>query len=374
MPPLEHQLVDDGAALARTVTADRALPEIAQRLQRAADAEAVAIALADGETAALRLAHHSGFSEPPDALAARLGPAWNEIVTSGHVVVRDVADGVEITAPIRGGEGARTIGALTLVAAPALPSALDEIRRTVLTVAAEAGAALERARVVTRMGHRRRLEAMEEVSAGVAHELRNPLFGISSAAQLLRFRVKDDPVVEKNVGRILREVERLNGMVTALLEYGRPGPTRLVPGDPDVVWDEVLENHRGLLESRALLLERTRAEPVLCPIDPTQLAHLFGNLLANAADAAPEGSDLSLASTVLPTGMWRCRLRNGGAPIPADVLPRVFEIFYSTKPGATGIGLALCQRIAEEHGGALSLESAPERGTIATVSLPLASA
>ena len=374
MPPLEHQLVDDGAALARTVTVDRALPEIAQRLQRAADGEAVAIALADGETAALRLAHHSGFSESPDALAARLGPAWNDVLTSGHVVVRDVADGVEITAPIRGGEGTRTLGALTLVTAPALPSGLDEIRRTVLTVAAEAGAALERARVVKRMAHRHRLEAMEEVSAGVAHELRNPLFGISSAAQLLRFRVKDDPVVEKNVGRILREVERLNGMVTALLEYGRPGPTRLAPGDPDVVWDEVLENHRGLLESRALLIERTRAEPILCPIDPTQLAHLFGNLLANAADGAPEGSDLSLASTVLPTGIWRCRLRNGGAPIPGDVLPRVFEILYSTKPGATGIGLALCQRIAEEHGGALSLESSPERGTIATVSLPLASA
>src|ERR1700716_2304116 len=115
---------------------------------------------------------------------------------------------------------------------------------------------------------KRRLDAIGEVCAGVAHELRNPLFGISSAAQLLRFRVKDDPVVEKNVGRILREVERLNSMVTSLLEYGRPSPIRLEPGDPDAVWDEVIENHRGQLESRALLLNRTRGEyKAQCAID-----------------------------------------------------------------------------------------------------------
>jgi signal transduction histidine kinase len=72
--------------------------------------------------------------------------------------------------------------------------------------------------------------------------------------------------------------------------------------------------------------------------------------------------------------MWRCRLQNGGAAISPEVLPRVFEIFFSTKPGGTGIGLALCPRIVEEHGGTSSLESAPESGTTATVLLPLTSA
>jgi signal transduction histidine kinase len=219
--------------------------------------------------------------------------------------------------------------------------------------------------------HKRRHQAIGEVSAAVAHELRNPLFGISSAAQLLRFRIRDDPVVEKNVGRILREVERLNNMVTALLEYGRPNPIRLAPADPDAVWDEVLENQRGLLESRALLLHRSRAEPAVhVPIDPTQLAQVFLNLLVNAADAAPEGTDLTLETNQTARGGWRCRLHNAGAPIPADVLPRVFEIFFSTKPGGPGIGLALCQRIIEEHGGTIALESAPERGTAATIVLP----
>jgi signal transduction histidine kinase len=227
--------------------------------------------------------------------------------------------------------------------------------------------------LVDRVARKRRLDAIGEVSTGVAHELRNPLFGISSAAQLLRFRVKDDPVVEKNVGRILREVERLNAMSAALLEYGQSAPVRLTAGDPDAVWADVLEHQRGLLESRALLVQWTRAEPAArCAIDASQLAQVLTNLLANASDAAPEGTDLTLDSTVLPNGAWRCRLRNAGTPIPPDVLPRVFEIFFSTKPAGAGIGLALCQRIVEEHGGTLALDSAAESGTVATIVLPSA--
>jgi signal transduction histidine kinase len=218
---------------------------------------------------------------------------------------------------------------------------------------------------------KQRVAAVADVSTGVAHELRNPLFGISSAAQLLRFRVKDDPIVEKNVGRILREVERLNALVTALLEYGRPEPLHLAPGDPDAVWDEVLESQRGRLESRALLLHRTRADPPAhCAIDPGQLAQVLANLLVNAADAAPPGTDLTLHSSVLPNGGWRCRLHNGGTEIPAAVLPHVFDLFLTTKPGGTGIGLALCRRIVEEHDGTIALESAPEHGTTATLVLP----
>jgi signal transduction histidine kinase len=216
-----------------------------------------------------------------------------------------------------------------------------------------------------------RVAAVADVSTGVAHELRNPLFGISSAAQLLRFRVKDDPIVEKNVGRILREVDRLNAVVTGLLDYGRPDPLHRTPGDPDALWDEVLETQRGRLESRALLLHRVRAEPPAhCAIDAGQLAQVLVNLLVNATDAAPPGTDLTLHSSVLPNGAWRCRLHNGGAGIPADVLPRVFDLFLTTKPGGTGIGLALCRRIVEQHDGTITLESAPEHGTTATLVLP----
>lgn len=362
-------LVDTGMALARTISVDRVLPEVVQQLHRALACDGVAIALADEASEALRLVHHAGFADDDAAIAARLTPAWKDAIDAGQVVTRGSEEGTDLTAPMTGGG---VLGAITVACAPLAPHRLEESRLVLATIAAETAAAVERARLVQRVGQKRRLDAIAEVSAGVAHELRNPLFGISSAAQLLRFRVKDDPVVEKNVGRILREVERLNGMVTSLLEYGRPSPIRLERGDPDHVWDEVLASQRGLLESRAILLERTRAAHTVCAIDPQQLAQVFVNLLANATDAAPEGSDLTLTSSVLPTGKWRCRLHNGGAAIPPDVLPRVFEIFFSTKPGGTGIGLALCQRIVEEHGGTISLESSADRGTTATVALPLA--
>ena len=83
-------------------------------------------------------------------------------------------------------------------------------------------------------------------------------------------------------------------------------------------------------------------------------------------------SDLSLSSTRLPNGEWRCRLRNDGPPIPADVLPHVFEMFVSTKPGSTGLGLALCQRIVDEHRGSVSIESSASAGTTLTIVLPSA--
>ena len=370
-PPvsLDRQVLDAAIALAPTISLERALHEVAQQVRRVAVCDAIAIAVRDADLGDFQLRQEIGFEEEPGVLADALRPQWERALSDGAPVVRDLPHGKEITVPMFSGD---VSGAITFVTSS--PDSLDrlhELEALIASIAAQAASAIERAEAVSRLGQRRRLEAIGEVSAGIARELRNPLFGISSAAQLLRFRVRDDPVIEKNVGRILREVERLNAIVSSLLEYGRPAPTRVSAADPDTIWHSVLLAKRGLLESKALVVRHHPGEPrCTCDVDAEQIAQVFVNVLANAVDAAPEGSDLTVISSALPGGGWRCQLHNDGPPILPEHLPRIFELFYSTKPGASGVGLALCQRIVADHGGSIALDSVADNGTTVTITLP----
>lgn len=388
-------IADAGLALARVVTTDELHRELARQLRQVAGAQAHAVAImgeadaranhrpgdgteeggaggTDDDTsvpAAVHLSHAAGYAESPEALARSCANAWRTAIETGELHSHDVDGGLELTVPIPG--ATTTLGAMTVLVTELDPVRRPHVERAVAAIGAQVGAAIERGRRARRAAGSERLDVIAEVATGVAHELRNPLFGISSAGQLLRFRSHEDPVVEKNVGRILREVERLNRMAASLLEYGRTDTAPREPGDPDAVWDAVLESNRGALEARALILRRTRADrPASVLLDAERLAQVFTNVLANAIDHAPEASDLTLHSETLPDGSWRCRLHNAGPAIPPDVLPHVFDIFYSTRPGGIGLGLALSERIVQEHGGTIALESAPREGTTATIGMP----
>jgi len=224
----------------------------------------------------------------------------------------------------------------------------------------------------TRTPARERVKLSQDIAAGIAHELRNPVFAIVSAAQLLRYRVTDDPVIEKNIGRVLREAERLNALIAALLDYGRPPAVQLAPHDPDQVWADVLSSYRGALESRALLVHHTPCNPrATCAIDVEQLTQAYANALSNAIDAAPEGSDLTITSS-LTHGGWQSRLHNGGAPVPSSVLADAFEPLITNKPGHAGVGLAVVHRILSDHGGTVTLDSGLNVGTTLTFTIPAA--
>jgi signal transduction histidine kinase len=217
-----------------------------------------------------------------------------------------------------------------------------------------------------------RVKIAQDVATALAHELRSPVFAIASAARLLRYRVAEDPVIEKNIGRIMREAQHLNGIVDALLEFGRPDPVYLAPANPDDLWASVLHEHRGALEAKALLARHSPAEPrVICRLDSLQLGQAFSNVLVNAIEAAPEGTDLVIGSSAnAKEGWWRSTVRNDGVPIAPDTLARAFDPLVSTKPGHAGIGLAVAQRVLTEHAGSISLESTAGAGTTLTFTLP----
>ena len=367
---VREAVFDSGIALARTIETDEAYHEAAQQLRRTLRADVVIVAVSDDHDAPLRIVFDVGSDDDRRSLEQRFGRTWQSVLETGRVVASRDAASVALTAALLG--ETRPLGVISIIVDDIeSPEQLGDARRFLAAVASQLSSAIDRARHVAHAGRRHRSGAIGEVASGVAQELRNPIFGISSAAQLLRFRAREDPVMETNVGRILREVERLNRMVGTLVELGRPIVLNLGLADPDSIWAKVLESERGRLESRAIAIRLTRPDvPATIAVDAEQLAQAFKSILSNAVDAAPVATDISVQSTLLPTGGWRTRITNGGAPIPAEMLPRVFEPFLSTKPGSSGVGLALAQRIIEEHQGTITIESSAEKGTSVVVTLP----
>lgn len=218
---------------------------------------------------------------------------------------------------------------------------------------------------------RERVKASQDMAASVANELRPPVFAITSAVQLLRYRVKDDPVIEKNVGRILREVERLNAIVASLLDYGSPAPVQLVPSDPDEMWTSVLEAHRGMLESKAIVAQHSAAVPrAMCGVDAEQFAEACAAALVAAVSLAGEGSDLAITSATGADGAWLSAVRIGHAPLDAAAIRRAFEPLGSIPSDHSGVNLAAADRILADHGGSVTLRSGSDAATTITLALP----
>ncbi len=358
--------------LAQAISVDRVLHEGARKLRLSVGADRIVMALVggDSDTAAPRLAYHAGVAEAEADTESTFRRRWQEALAHPDTPVI-VRRNQELEVGIVGHGSSLTCVASFVLDASEDPAAEAANVASAAEVVNQIAAALDRAEAVRRLVEKRRLDAAGEMAAGVAQELRNPLSGVSSAAQLLRFRVQEDPVVETNVGRILREVERLNALASALRDFGRIAPLRLATADPDQLWDDVLQEQRGLLESKAIVVRRAAAEPRgMMSIDAEQLRQAFAQVLANAIEAAPEGSDLALTASRTAAGAWRCRLHNDGPSLSDEHLTRAFDLFFSTKAGRSGLGLALSQRIVEAHGGTMALTNAPGGGVDVTLMLP----
>jgi two-component system, NtrC family, sensor histidine kinase HydH len=228
------------------------------------------------------------------------------------------------------------------------------------------------------------------MSAGLAHEIRNPLAAIKGAIQLLvpdprggAARPDGDPEQAREfLGIILEEVNRLNGVVTQFLDYSRPPKASLAPGDVNEILQRTLRLLSGEVPADVdLVVDLAPALPrVSC--DPEQLRQVFLNLALNALEAMPEGGRLEVGTRLArdELSLWRdsprrsdvveIRFRDTGPGIPEDAREHVFVPFYTTKQKGTGLGLAICQRIVKTHGGQVGIRSAPGDGAEFVVSLP----
>jgi two-component system, NtrC family, sensor histidine kinase HydH len=216
----------------------------------------------------------------------------------------------------------------------------------------------------------RRAEQMKtlgEMAAGMAHEVKNPLAAIRSSAQILSERVSGSEA--QFAGIIVSEVDRLNKVVNEFLDYARPAPLKREPVLLSGLLDSCLELLAPVIKQAGVTVKRAYPEHERkVDADPNQLRQVFLNLVLNAVQAMHAGGELTAGMTQ-EAGCTRAVVRDTGPGIPADKLRQVFEPFYSTKPGGTGLGLPIAQRIVAEHGGRLVIESKPGEGTTATVIL-----
>ena len=227
-----------------------------------------------------------------------------------------------------------------------------------------------------------RLAAIGELAAGLAHEIKNPLTSLLTFSRHLSRRFEDPDFRQKFQSVVPRELERINTIVERLLELARPARLTFKPLRLPALLERVLELYGDRLEAQSVRVVRDwRKDVPAVWVDQEALYRALVNLVANALDAMPRGGSLTLrvawsdAETLggarLGTRRVAVEVEDSGTGIePAD-LDRVFNPFFSTKEGGTGLGLALTQKIVEDHGGSIDVRSAPGAGALFRIVLPL---
>jgi signal transduction histidine kinase len=233
----------------------------------------------------------------------------------------------------------------------------------------------EHARAQEALRRRDRLAAMGEMASTVAHEIRNPLNAIAMSAQRLAREyplpaaAADRDELSDLLGVIQGESARIDTTVQQFLEFARPRPLNRREVPLAEVVAVAAAAARPLGAPRGVTVQERVDERQLARLDPDQLRQALENLLRNAVEASPEGGTVRLdarrdgASSIFVVA-------DEGPGIPADTLPRIFDLYFTTKTQGTGIGLAVAQQVVAAHGGTIEVDSEPGRGTRMVVRVP----
>jgi signal transduction histidine kinase len=216
------------------------------------------------------------------------------------------------------------------------------------------------------------LAAMGELVAGVAHEVRNPLFGISASLDALELVVSDDDDARELFGALRVWIVRLNALMVQLLEYGKTWSVDLSPGDIAEVIRSSATLCQASADERGIALH-VDLEPELPPIlmDSTRLTQVFSNLIMNSFSYARKNIWITAKWRKVGTvAMIDCSVRDDGTGFAPDDMARVFQPFFTRRRSGTGLGLSIVQRIVDEHGGMVSASNHASGGAVVSMTFP----
>lgn len=219
-----------------------------------------------------------------------------------------------------------------------------------------------------------------DMSAIFAHEVRNPLNGISTGLQYLAMQAGPEDPLQDDLDKMMDEVKRIEGLLTSTLQIARPREMHLQPTDVRDVFERLLIRRGPRMERRQIEFSVHQTDPnLLAMADPNLLEHVFDNLISNAMEAiGPEGGaitvNISRWSGDRPQfgDYVRIEVGDSGPGITPEAAARVFDLFFTTKDDGTGLGLALARRIVQAHRGTIDVESWPGVGTRFIIGLPTA--
>jgi signal transduction histidine kinase len=222
-----------------------------------------------------------------------------------------------------------------------------------------------------RMVRADRFAAVGEIATGLAHEIKNPLAGLSGALELLAEDLASNPHHSDVVGEMRHQVERLTKTMESLLSFARPPKAKLRSTDVNATLEKVLFLIRQ--QSRGKTIDVVDALDASVPsvlADPSQLEQVFLNLCLNACQAMSGQASGTLSVRSRPVeGHVVVEIADNGPGIPSDVRGQVFKPFFTTKREGNGLGLAISARIVAEHGGHIGYRCPPEGGTVFTITL-----
>ena len=218
-----------------------------------------------------------------------------------------------------------------------------------------------------------KLTAMGEFASGVAHEILNPLNAISMIVQ--RLQKEFEPKTETDeyfamIRTVRSEIERISQIIRQFLEFARPAKLNKTLIAVDEIILQSINVISAQAEAKHIRMVTGKGSQTAINVDKNQLHQALLNILQNALDAVDEGGTIAISATQIDQQIC-IEVQDDGAGIPLEQQKRIFDLYFTSKPTGTGLGLALVHRIATEHGGEVAVQSKPGEGTAFTLTIPI---